>query len=104
VIVNFVKQASGDTWVGGEYITKKPFIRITADYIAVNVPNSDESYKGVNTGIDQALKPHVADKNYDWEFHVDETERRLWKINGLIPPVHGSEDEKLWVKENRAVP
>ncbi|KAH7357494.1 putative oxalocrotonate tautomerase [Pyrenochaeta sp. MPI-SDFR-AT-0127] len=103
VVVNFIKTSAGDTWVGGEHVTKKPFIRLVAEHIAVNMPNNDEAYKRVTTRIDQALKPHIADKGYNWEFHVDETERRLWKVNGMIPPAFGSEEEKLWVKENRAV-
>jgi hypothetical protein len=57
----------------------------------------------VTSKIDQTLKPHIEDKGYDWEYHVSETERRLWKVNGLIPPAHSSDEEKLWVEENRAV-
>ncbi|KAF2848519.1 hypothetical protein T440DRAFT_401233 [Plenodomus tracheiphilus IPT5] len=104
VIVNFLKMSPGDTWVGAEYETNKPFIRFVAEHIAVNLPNNDEAYEKTTRRIDQALKPHTVDKGYDWEFHVDETERRLWKVNGLVPPSFGSEEERLWVKENRAVP
>lgn len=103
VVINFMKMTPGDTWVGAEYKLEKPFIRVVAEHIAVHMPDSDEAYKRVTTRLDQALKPHVADKGYNWEFHVDETERRLWKVNGMIPPAFGSEEEKLWVKENRAV-
>lgn len=102
VVVNFIKLASGDQWVGGE-TPAKPFIRIVIEHIAVHVPNQDEAYNGVTSSIDRILKPHVADKGYDWEFHVDETERRLWKVNGMIAPPFGSEDEKIWIRENRAV-
>lgn len=49
------------------------------------------------------MKPHLLDKGYDFEYHVDETDRRLWKINGLVPPPFKSEEEKVWVRENRAV-
>ena len=104
VVVNFLKMSPGDTWVGGEHEFEKPLIRFVIEHIAVHMPNSDEAYKKVTSRIDQALKPHIAEKEYNWEFHVDETERRLWKVNGLIPPQFGSEEEKLWVKENRAVP
>lgn len=104
VVVNFLKMPPGDTWVGAEHVFDKPFIRVVAEHIAVNMPNEDEAYKRVTARLDTALKPHVADKGYSWEFHIDETERRLWKVNGMIPPAFGSEEEKLWVKENRAVP
>lgn len=104
VVVNFVKLSLNDTWVGGKMKTEKPFIRFTISHIAHRLPNDDKAYRDVVTRIDKLLKPHVADKGYDWEFHVEETERRLWKVNGLIPPPRRSEAEKLWFKENRAVP
>ncbi len=105
VIVNFIKMPGNTMWVGGKKLTKdKPFIRLTIEHIAVTLPNEDEVYRNTSNRIDEALKPHIADEGYDWEFHVDETERRLWKINGLFPPAFKSEEEKVWARENRAVP
>ncbi|EKG12659.1 Tautomerase [Macrophomina phaseolina MS6] len=104
VIVNFVKLPTSDTWVGGEPRKANPFIRMTIDHIAVRLPNKDQAYYNTTKRIDAALKPHIADKGYDWEYHVDETERRLWKINGLIPPPFKSEEERIWAKENKPVP
>ena len=105
VVVNFIKLSTDDTWVGGERKVGKPFIRVVADHIAVNFEQDDDKmYKGAAAAIDAALKPHVADKGYDWEFHVDETDRRLWRVNGMIPPAFQSEEEKVWARENRAVP
>lgn len=66
-----------------------------AEHIAVRLENEDLAYKGTADAFDKALKPHVADKGYEWEFHVDETERRLWRVNGLIPPPFGSDVEQL---------
>jgi hypothetical protein len=105
VVTNFIKMPGNTMLVGGKKVGKeeKPFIRIAIEHIAVTLPNQDEAYERVANGVDAALKPHVADKGYNWEFHIDETERRLWKINGLFPPAFGSEEEKVWVKENRAV-
>ncbi|OAL53557.1 hypothetical protein IQ07DRAFT_502296 [Pyrenochaeta sp. DS3sAY3a] len=104
-VVNFIKMPGNTMWVGGEKINKnKPFIRIVIEHIAVTLPNQDEDYKRTANAIDAILKPHVADKGYSWEFHIDETERRLWKVQGLFAPPFGSEEEKIWVKENRAVP
>jgi hypothetical protein len=40
--------------------------------------------------VDDALKPHVADKGYDWEYSVEETRRDLWKIQGFVPPMPNS--------------
>lgn len=105
VVVNFIKMPGNTMWVGGERLSKdKPFIRIAIEHIAVTLPNEDEVYKRTANAVDAALKPHVADKGYNWEFHIDETERRLWKVNGIFPPSFGSEEEKIWVNENRAVP
>lgn len=54
--------------------------------------------------VDEVLKPHVEDKGYDWEYSIEETSRDLWKVQGLVPPMPGSEAELLWVKENKATP
>ena len=105
VVVNFIKMPESTVWVGGKKLSKeKPFIRVAIEHIAVTLPNEDEVYQRIANAVDAALKPHVADKGYDWEFHIDETERRLWKINGMFPPPFKSEEEKIWAKENRAVP
>ncbi|KAE9569102.1 hypothetical protein CGCF415_v010534 [Colletotrichum fructicola] len=103
VVVNFIKLQPNDIWVGGKPRTSDTFIRITVDHIAVTLPNNDESYKRSTDGLHQILKPHIEDKGYDWEFHINETERRLWMINGMYPPQWKSEGEKLWFEENRPV-
>ncbi|KAJ4314267.1 hypothetical protein N0V94_006536 [Neodidymelliopsis sp. IMI 364377] len=105
VVTNFIKMPGNTMLVGGKRLSKdKPFVRVSIEHIAVRLPDEDEVYKSISNRVDEALKPHVADKGYDWEFHIDETERRLWKVNGMFPPAFKSEEEKIWVKENRAVP
>lgn len=105
VVVNFIKMPENTAWVGGEAVSKeRPFIRLAIEHIAVHAPNEDEAYRRTANRVDAAIKPHIADKGYDWEFHIDETERRLWRINGLYPPPFQSEEEKVWSRENRAVP
>ena len=91
---------------GGAKVARRerPFVRVVIEHIAVRHPNEDEAYKMLANGVDDVLKPHILDKGYDLEFHIKETERRLWKINGMFPPAFQSEDEKVWAKENRAVP
>jgi phenylpyruvate tautomerase PptA (4-oxalocrotonate tautomerase family) len=103
VVVNFIKLAPNNVWVGAKS-HEKPFIRITINHVAVHMPDSDEVHHRTTAAFDELLKPHIAEKGYDWEYHVDETDRRLWKVNGLIPPPHQSDSEKLWAKENRPVP
>ncbi|KAJ5622961.1 hypothetical protein N7490_011566 [Penicillium lividum] len=104
VVVQFIQLQDSDVWVGGTSGTEKPFIRVVITQIAVRLPDDDVAYRRNTMRIDNALKPHIQDKGYNWEYHVDETERRLWKINGMIPPPLKSEEEKMWVRENRPVP
>jgi len=67
------------------------------------MPDDQEYHRGFTGSVDKALKPHIEDKGYGWEYHIAETERDLWKIDGLIPPPWNSEEEKMWVRENKAV-
>ncbi|KAJ5317073.1 hypothetical protein N7508_001581 [Penicillium antarcticum] len=86
VVVQFIPLPTEDFLVGGKQVTGKPFIRVVITQIAIRLPDDDASYNRNTASIDKILGPHVADKGYDWEYHVDETERRLWKINGMTPP------------------
>ncbi|KAH7357630.1 putative oxalocrotonate tautomerase [Pyrenochaeta sp. MPI-SDFR-AT-0127] len=81
----------------------KPFIRITIQNIARKIPN--EAIRDRFLGrVDAALKPFIDDAGYDWEYSVEETSRDLWKIQGLVPPMPGSEAELEWVSANEALP
>ncbi|KAK0717713.1 putative oxalocrotonate tautomerase [Lasiosphaeria miniovina] len=102
VIVNFVTLPSTSIFVGGKN-HDKPYIRIAIDHIAVHRAGHPEHQLRMVNNIDTVLKPHIADKGYGWEFHIDETPRALWKINGFIPPPFQSEAEKKWAELNEAV-
>ncbi|KAH6994639.1 putative oxalocrotonate tautomerase [Fusarium venenatum] len=102
-IVNFIPLPAGSLWKGGE-IPDKPFVRMAVDHIAVRLNNSVEEYNRVTELVEKALKPHIADKGYDYEYHIDETERGLWRIDGFIPPPFNSDAEKEWARLNKAVP
>lgn len=107
VVVQFFKMPAEDVWVGGTNDTcDKPFIRVVIEHTAVNVPveAEDAVYRTTCQWVDDALKPHVADKGYNSEYHISGNDRRLWKINGLIPPPWKSEEEKQWAIGNRALP
>jgi len=117
--ISFNEQSPTNLWIGGEAPNeetskKSPFIRIAIDQIHINFANAvdhtgtlpegvEARYKWWTDRLDVALKPHIADKGYDWEYHITETPRLLWKINGLAPPPWQSEQEKVWVKANRPV-
>ncbi|KAF3399838.1 hypothetical protein F1880_008187 [Penicillium rolfsii] len=106
VVVQFHKIDNSNVYVGAKSVSKneKPFVRIIIAHIAIRLPDQDSAYLRTTSKIDNVLKPHLLDKGYDLEYHVDETERRLWKINGLIPPPFKSAEEEIWAKENRPVP
>jgi len=108
VNVQFVPLGAEDFWISSETRDSakghKPFIRVVITHIHVNLPDDDTAYTNVTNKIDNALRPHIADKGYDWEYHVAETERRLWKVNGLYAPPFKSEDEKVWRAANYPIP
>lgn len=87
-----------DFWVGGE--PHGNFVRIWIDHIARQFPTPEARTRAVNYFI-QALKPHIGDRGFDWEFHIDETPFDLWAIQGLRPPKPESEAENRWIAENR---
>lgn len=102
VIVNFVPLTPENVYKGGQKAHK--FVRIAVDHIAVRLQNLDREYKRVSDGLTAVLKPHLEGRGWDWEFHVDETERRMWRINGLEPPPFRSEQEKMWFDEGKPGP
>ncbi|GLB09988.1 hypothetical protein AtubIFM57258_005924 [Aspergillus tubingensis] len=106
VVVNFIQTQPDDVYVAGtpkHPTDDKPFVRIVITHIALHVPDSDAAYARTTSRLDSVMKPHLLDKGYDFEYHVDETDRRLWKINALVPPPFGSEGERVWIREGRAV-
>jgi len=51
------------------------------------------------------LKPFIADREeLEWEHHIYETPRDLWRVAGLDAPPQDSEAEKMWVEKNFPVP
>ncbi|MEU1596043.1 tautomerase family protein [Streptomyces sp. NPDC005708] len=53
---------------------------------------------------DQRISSVPQERGLYVEFHVGETPRELWMVEGQVPPPRGSEAERLWVRENRPVP
>lgn len=104
VVVHFNTIQPSNVFVGGvskSASADKPFIRIVIKHIAIRLDNNTETYRTTAGMIDNALKSHVYEKGYACEYHVEETERRLWKFDGLIPPEHMSEAHIKWVEENK---
>lgn len=112
VVVHFILVAAASTFVGSlsnGNCTAVPFVRITVDHIArrINADNGTDlaaAYRRSAGRLDAVIRPHLAGRGYDYEFHVDETERLLWRVNGLEAPAPGSEGERIWKEKGRPVP
>ncbi|CAN9145526.1 unnamed protein product [Alternaria alternata] len=104
VVVTFIPLPSDGLYVGGEE-TEKPFVRLVIDQIAGKMPeNNRENYAFWTSKVDEALAPHIADKGYDWEYHIDETQLLLWKINGVYAPTLYSPEFMKWKEANKVLP
>lgn len=104
VVVNFIKLDVRDTYVGAKTCVDTPFVRISIEHIAVTLEDSDDVYRKTSAHINDVIKKNVQPLGAEWEFHVNETERRLWMVKGLVAPPFGSEAEKQWAKQNAATP
>jgi len=96
--VVFHQVPEGSLFIGG--VPHERFVRISVDHIARQFPDDDLRRRWLKmcTG---ALGPLMAERGLDWELHVDETPFKLWLIQGMRPPPPNSEQEKLWIAENR---
>lgn len=54
--------------------------------------------------IGRLIAPHTIERGLYCEFHIDETPRDLWMINGMSPPAPNSDAERLWAEKNYPVP
>jgi hypothetical protein len=97
----FHEVGRGSFYVGGEPADDR--VRIAIDHIARHYADP-ASKEAARKRIDAVIQPFAAGKGLRGEFHVDETPRDLWMIDGLLPPPTGSEAGQLWAKENRAIP
>lgn len=134
VNVLFINLEEEDVWVGGEKRTNFVRIIVEQIARTMARPDTEEGKKfrtgwmdRINevrmswilavsylvemlwmlmlTASKQTLRPHILDRQeIDWELHIYETPRDLWRIQGLDPPPAFSEEEKMWVEKNRAVP
>lgn len=108
VVVQFFPMPLESTWRGGEAIAEKPFVRIVINHVAIVASDSTDDaetyYKRVSGRINEVVTPHIYDKGYDAEWHVYESDRRLWRLDGLIAPPFRSETEKEWKAANKALP
>ncbi|KAJ7171217.1 putative oxalocrotonate tautomerase [Mycena filopes] len=101
VLVLFINVDPEDFFVGGESTDK--FLRIGIEHIARNF-SSDESKRTFMERYEKAIAPWTAGRGIDWEVQITDDDRLLWNENGMAPPPADSEEERIWKRENRAVP
>ncbi|TQC42230.1 hypothetical protein EEB14_50090 [Rhodococcus sp. WS4] len=95
-------------FVGGQSHDK--FIQIEVVHIArtnegaaalmgVSVEQILENYFN---SVSEVLKPYIADRGYEVEFHVETAPFETWKIDGMTPPPPESPAERRWFEQNRS--
>jgi putative oxalocrotonate tautomerase-like protein len=84
-------------FIGG--VPRNDFVRISIDHVAIASP--PETRESMLKFLNESIHPFVRDRGLDWEFHIDETPRDLWMIQGMRPPDTGSEEEQAWIRDNR---
>ena len=102
VNVFFVPLSSSSMYIGGEI--KSNFVRFAVEHIARNFDGNTERMNQMMQRITTVAGPLMREKGAQWEVHVNETPFDLWTVQGVKPPQPGSEQEKLWKKENAVVP
>lgn len=100
VQVQYHELSPTTSFTGGEHNPK--FVGLTIYHLA-RAMSTDEQVQRFLADIDAVLTPLFEPKGLDWEYFVTEAPRHLWKINGLVPPAAGSDEEKEWRRLNRAV-
>jgi phenylpyruvate tautomerase PptA (4-oxalocrotonate tautomerase family) len=78
--------------------------RLTETVAALNGETVEQLLAKYFALVDKALKPYIADRGYECEFHIEPAPHETWKIDGIEPPPPDSEAEKRWAKDNKSSP
>jgi phenylpyruvate tautomerase PptA (4-oxalocrotonate tautomerase family) len=101
VAVVFHEMPAGALFIGGRQ--RERFVRISVDQIARTLPDAAARERWTDM-VNAVLAPLMAERELDWELHIDETSRELWLIQGMRPPPPGSPGERLWRERDEPVP
>jgi phenylpyruvate tautomerase PptA (4-oxalocrotonate tautomerase family) len=101
IVVIFQEKPAQSIYVGGKAANN--FVRIRIDHFSRQLDTAEERAACMAV-IEEKLAPLVKERGFDWEIHIDETPMDLWRIQGLVPPLPGSEMEQAWAKQNRPIP
>lgn len=94
-------------FIGGK--PTAPFVRLVADHIEKLMPGADDvggvDYrKNFMNRITAMLEPHFkGHEGLRWEIHFTQVPTDLWLVQGIVPPVHGSEEEKRWMEADKVL-
>jgi len=101
VNIIFSEIPSDSFYVGGE--ENDTFIRLVVEHLARSFSSTEHQNRYMSK-LDAVIKPLFDSKGYTWEYHIIESSRDLWKIQSIVPPPPRSEAEKMWSRENKAIP
>ncbi|KAJ7915119.1 putative oxalocrotonate tautomerase [Mycena leptocephala] len=101
VVVLFIDLEPSNFFVGGK--TTECMVRISVEHLARNFAN-DTLKRRFMDRYETALAPFTKARGVDWEVQITDCDRLLWNINGMAPPGENTEEERVWKRENRAVP
>ncbi|GKZ74338.1 hypothetical protein AnigIFM50267_011837 [Aspergillus niger] len=99
VNVQFFEMGPSEMFVGGESRTN--FVNLSIVHIARTFKTEYERWDFMRQ-FDLILE-RFQKKGLDWEYFILDAMRQQWKINGMYPPLAGSEQEKEWAMLNRPV-
>ena len=101
VVTLFREVDAASFLIGGE--PRDDTVRVVVEHIAVHVDDVERRRRTAQR-LHSVIAPYTTDRGLHVEFHVDETPRDLWMIDGLYPPPFGSDAEKIWYEKNQPVP
>ncbi|TVY31404.1 hypothetical protein LSUB1_G008166, partial [Lachnellula subtilissima] len=95
VQVVFTEVPPHSLFVGGEVHPK--YANIQINHIARSIRRPEDKKRFLDN-LDIVFTRLFEGKGAGWEYFVGETERDMWKINGIYPPDEGSAMEKKWAE------
>ncbi|KAI1695877.1 putative oxalocrotonate tautomerase enzyme domain-containing protein [Ditylenchus destructor] len=101
VVVLFIPVKKDSYYVGGKASDK--FVRVAIQHGARQFESHEVAKKFIDM-YEERLVPFIKDRGLDWEIAIENVDRNLWRLNGLIPPLSNSEAVKEWIRLNKAVP
>ena len=64
------------------------FIRIVFEHLARSLPDQAAADRFLDR-VQSILSSTLEGRDLSWEYHIIESDRNMWRIEGLIPPLPG---------------